>query len=418
LVPAMITGRKGPRFPRPGPAGFLALLCLPWLSFSQDNAAAGSPPYEFHGALREYVSVFGHSPHRLDQAQTRMKLELLSRLGGHAAFRVSGSVTGSADSQSLALDLKEAYIGWYSTFFEVYAGRQVTAWGKADGINPIDVLNPQDLTNPWEDLAIRKTGLFSVKGCARLLNLQLEMAWQPELGYSRVPPAGSPWAWGVPPSVPVLPENTMNNSTRAAKLSWSGSRLDASLCLVDGWGNRPVSTGMYRTRMAGADLASDLGPVRVWAEGAYFRTPDAAGTDPAIPNPSLQYVAGAGATLPGKVQATLQYVQEIITGIDNQTERTQEEAISGNVLLGVPLRQALALRLGRELDRDGNYRAEILAAYDFPENGILCNPRLNLAMTGALSGELGGLIFSGNQGSLLGHFRSNDVIYLKFLYSF
>ena len=55
-------------------------------------------------------------------------------------------------------------------------------------------------------------------------------------------------------------------------------------------------------------------------------------------------LSGAGGALPGKVQATLQYVQEIITGIDSAAERTGEEAISGNWALGLPLRQALVLR--------------------------------------------------------------------------
>jgi hypothetical protein len=408
----------------------VSLACFPAAGWSQGEVpatppevsyggqAAPAPAYSVSGSLREYVNLFGYSPRRLDPVQTRLQMNLVSRLGGHAAFRVSGSGTYAADRQSLALDLKEAYIGWYSTFFEIYAGRQVTTWGKAEGINPTDILNPQDLTNPWEDPAIRKKGRFSVKGNARLLNLQVDLVWQPELGPSLFPGPGSPWTFSAD-SMPAIPEQTSHNATKAVKVSWAGSRLDVSFCYVDGWGNRPIPSGMYRTKMAGADLASDLGPVRVWAEGAYFRTADADGIDPLVPNHSLQAVAGAGGTLPGNIQAALQYVQEVITGIDDETERTAEEPISGNLVMGLPLRQALALHLGRDLDREGKHRAELVTIYDIAGKGVFCNPRVTLTPAPVLSVELGGLVFAGgDSGTVFNRFGRNDSFYGKCLYSF
>ena len=52
---------------------------------------------------------------------------------------------------------------YYTDFVDIRFGKQLISWGKADEINPTDILNPQILSNITEDKIIRKIGLLSLK---------------------------------------------------------------------------------------------------------------------------------------------------------------------------------------------------------------------------------------------------------------
>ena len=145
------------------------LVTLQLLIFSM-IAEVRAQTVEIRGSLRGWLRGFSASPNKIDLAQTRLKLELLSAPGKNIAFLARSYFTHHGLTQSsgnggsgVDVNLQEAYIDYYSDLLSVRFGRQIMAWGKADEINPTDILNPQDMSNILEDKIIRKTGLFAVK---------------------------------------------------------------------------------------------------------------------------------------------------------------------------------------------------------------------------------------------------------------
>jgi len=60
-----------------------------------------------------------------------------------------------------SFDLREAYLAWYPDWGEVKVGKQIVAWGAADGNNPTDNLNAYDYYYLFLPGADRKIGALS-----------------------------------------------------------------------------------------------------------------------------------------------------------------------------------------------------------------------------------------------------------------
>ncbi|MDP8288562.1 MAG: hypothetical protein RAP03_17945, partial [Candidatus Electryonea clarkiae] len=120
---------------------------MTFMSFSD----VSSQSYELRGSLREFVKVFSQSPNEVDLSETRFKLEFLSAHGENSAFKAKSYYIYDGLNKKGTWDFQEAYIDYYSSYLDVRVGRQVIAWGKADEINPTDILNPQNLSNMTEN---------------------------------------------------------------------------------------------------------------------------------------------------------------------------------------------------------------------------------------------------------------------------
>lgn len=234
--------------------------------------------YEIRGSLREWIKVFTESPNELDLSETRLKLELLSTLGENSAFRVKSYYIYDGLNKKGIWDFQEAYIDYYSSFLDVRLGRQVIAWGKADEINPTDILNPQNLSNLSEEKGIRKIGLLALKTEWKFSDFILEGIWKPEFDNMKFPPLDSRWAFFTIPGLEELPEpeypsHRLQDTEWAFKLSRTVSQFDFSISYFDGWDNiaTPVFTfnpgsqqiqldkmKFFRTKMIGLILQEVL----------------------------------------------------------------------------------------------------------------------------------------------------------------
>jgi hypothetical protein len=71
----------------------------------------------------------------------------------------TGAFTETAD---LEWRLREAYAGYYTTYFSFEVGKKTYAWGMADEFNPTDLINPEDLRWMFTlDRPERKIGVYS-----------------------------------------------------------------------------------------------------------------------------------------------------------------------------------------------------------------------------------------------------------------
>ena len=77
-------------------------------------------------------------------------------------------------------DLREAYAVWYPRFGEVKVGKQIHAWGAADGNNPTDNLNAYDYYYMFLPGTDRKIGSLSAAVSVYLGAWQIEAVVIPE----------------------------------------------------------------------------------------------------------------------------------------------------------------------------------------------------------------------------------------------
>lgn len=409
-------------------------ILLGLVSYSYVNAQT----YEFRGNLRQWIKTFNQSSQATDLMETRLKLEMLSTLGRKTAFRAVNYYVYNGLQKTSDWSFQEAYIDYYSRTLDIRFGKQVIAWGKADEINPTDILNPQNLTNITEDKNIRKIGLMSLKTVWKFYDFELEGIWKPEFEAIQLPPANSPWAFFSIPGLaelppPVYPENKLENTEWALKLLRTISAYDFSISYFDGWDNiftpnlvfNPSLQRMElenlifnRTQMFGADFAGSIRSVGVWGECAYFRTEDSDGTDPIIKNPYIQFVVGGDYTFGYNIKANVQYFQEYITKIDDDKEQKSEEAIISKLGIGIPLQQATSVRIQKPFGAGDVHQIELFGFYDIKHEGMMLQPRLILSPEDAFKLELGMVIYEGDEESIFGRFDDNDEVYLKCTYSF
>jgi hypothetical protein len=394
--------------------------------------------YEIRGNLRQWVKVFNKSPQSTDLLETRLKLELLSTIGRNTAFRVINFYVYDGLKKSDSWYFQEAYIDYYSRMLDIRFGKQVIAWGKADEINPTDILNPQNLANIAEEKNIRKIGLLSLKMDWKFYDFVLEGIWKPEFQSMQLPPLNSQWAFFNIPGLtelpsPSYPANKLENTEWALKLSRTISMYDFSVSYFDGWDNiftpnivfNPVTQQMqldqlvfHHTKMIGADFAGSIHSVGVWGECGYFRTEDTEGSDPFIKNPYVQFVVGADYTFGYSIKANVQYFQEYITKVNDDVEEESEEAIISKLGIGIPLQQAASLRIEKRFGAGEVHRVELFGFYDIKHQGMMLQPKLVLSPEDAFSLEIGMMIFDGDKESIFGRFGNNDEVYLKCTYSF
>jgi len=396
-----------------------------------------SQTWEMRGNLRGWVRGFTAEPNAIDLTQTRLKIELLSGFGEHAAFfsRLH-LIHDSKLGDEISWDLKQAYIDYYTDWLTLRFGRQIISWGKADEINPTDILNPQDLSNFLEDKIDRKIGLFTVKADWLLYGFELQTIWKPEYEMMKFPDQDS--NWGLMSSnapLMVVPDHShlnMDQTDWAVKLSKTFGLYDFSL----GYANAleyiptrhylPDTTGsssfipadILRADMIGFDFAGSVATVGLWGEAGYFITDDVDGNNPLVKNPYIQFVLGSDYTFPHSIKINVQYFQEYITKVDDEIEEKAEEALFSKLGIMIPLKQAVTTRIGKTFGFGEAHSIEFFGIYDLKDEGYMVGPKLTLSPQDAVKFEFGAMFFDGKKDVLFGRFKDNDVIYVKGIYSF
>jgi len=202
------------------------------------------------------------------------------------------------------LEIREAYVqvnGFLSKKIDLTIGRQQIVWGTADKFNPTNNLNPYDL----EDILD-----FGRKRGADAINLQYYFNYDFSLQGVFVPffqPANMPvgiFANALNPSMELpqgmvlkglsdtllIPKyNLGKSSTAGLKFKGFAKGVDFSLSYVWGYDGLPSATrntltpvdtlggitinselSYVRTHIIGADLATSIAGIGVWAEAAAF----------------------------------------------------------------------------------------------------------------------------------------------------
>ena len=122
------------------------------------NSILGQINYSGHIQLYKMIRI-------LDQTEISLPFRLVEyQLGlskGNIDLITNTALEYRWASSEAKVDVREAYLVWYPSWGEVKLGKQIHAWGAADGNNPTDNLNPYDYYYIFLPGSDRKIGVLS-----------------------------------------------------------------------------------------------------------------------------------------------------------------------------------------------------------------------------------------------------------------
>lgn len=352
------------------------------------------------------------------------------------------------------IDVQEAYVDLYGFLHEsvdLRIGKQRIAWGTADGLNPTDNLNPDDLEDIWD--FGNHMGSLAANVSLYLGDLEISAVYLPSFTPALLPAGNWSAILSQEVSLPqgltaaTVTDTILLPSGNAKESSTGGLRIeglllgyDLSLSYVYGRDDLPIprtiilSPGavpgevnietelMYpRMHIIGFDLAGALADIGVWAEMAVFMPEEVIlTTDLSLlgmpvqqsvaleDEPYVKYVMGADYTFRNGIYANLQYLHGFIH------ERGRDQ-LEDYLVVGVewtngdgkwtvkPLQAALEIK---DIEHLGDNYATILS----PE--IIYEP------PGGAEVSIGYRMIEGKPSTTFGKMKEYDEIFFKLKYSF
>lgn len=332
------------------------------------------------------------------------------------------------DDRSGGSDVREAYVAGSRGAWDFSAGRQLIVWGRADSVNPTDVLPARNFTllTPLDE--DQKTGVGSARVTWNLDALRLSALWLPEFRASTLPL----------PSVPGV--SFVARDPSAAARQWalraerSGERVDWSVSFFNGYERQPdlrpealsaadARVGLAHTRiqMLGADAAGTWGRYGLRAEAALTRTEDRDGIDPFTRNPFLYVAAGGDRTFFSELNVNVQLLYRRVVA-------WEDPAAAPAPLRELALRQAL-LSNQRDAEQAGatvrvahkwwndTLEAELSGVAWFARGDFLVRPRLRYAANDRIRFTLGGDLYRGPADSVFGSLRDLSTAFVEVQYN-
>jgi hypothetical protein len=358
-------------------------------------------------------------------------LKISRRLSDRVSFLSEGWVAlrGPLNDGDTAGELREAYVDLRLGRLDLRAGRQIIAWGRADGINPTDVLSGQQFALLTPDDADRRLGTTSVRASYYVGDVSVTGVWLPEFrGHEFVLPA-------PPPGVALVQDGRRWPGNQwAVRAEQTGRAVDWSISYFDGMDMAPdlVATGSsdapairlahHPVRVFGADLATNAGRVGLRAEGAFIETADSQGRDPFTKNPYVFIVAGADRTFGGQLNLNVQYIFRYVREDPPPAEGTDFASIvaAQQAIVNSQARRAqhgASLRIAYKWLHD-TLEAECAAAGYAEPAGATLRPKVSYAMTDHWKALAGAEFFRGDAASAFGLLRRNTTGYLEARWSF
>lgn len=395
----------------------IALLALPASAFAQLRT-------DWSGRLEARLGLESTGDLTAAGADARLALdgEVGSEFFPTAAFRleVRAETDAATDAATATAEVRldEA---WGRVFLndgiiELTAGNQRLFWGSTDGVNPVDRLNPRDLTVPPDEETL-PVPMVHLRAWLED-DVNLEAALLPVFVPSERP--GEGWRDDVVPTAPPgvtvtevrpvreeLPDAALENLQLGVRAQWRPAGFDVAASYQYLFRDLPTRsaeiepTGVPgqvilqpvarydRIHVVGLDGSVALGDVVLRAEGAYLFTGDSGGTDPAVGNPSFQIVAGAETVVPDGPRVIAQAI------LDGQTQDAEPGEEAGDLKVGLRSMLVLTYAVGARTD------VEAAWVHDVDGSGML-RPGVAYTFGDGVTGSLEGLIIYGEAGTRFG----------------
>ncbi|HRQ09916.1 MAG: hypothetical protein WC972_00520 [Trueperaceae bacterium] len=372
------------------------------------------------------VAVDGTLPVATADLYLTLQGEVGSGYFPDAAYKATVVAGYDAATGDTRLELDEAYATVYLGQLELTAGKLRRFWGSTDGVNPVDVLNPRDLTFPPDS---EKLAVPMLHGSVYADDVSVEFAVVPVFTPARLP--GAAWRPAVTPQLPpgmtlvgVLPPEDnrpaaeLGNVQFGARGTLDLGQFDVSATYFHGFRSQPTQSARIeptgtpgqvrlqpvldydRMDLLGIDFSGTVGDVVLRGEAAYQITGDPDGTDPTVGNHSLQAVLGGEYLIPGGPRTVVQAIFDYTAPDAGQDPKTDYKAMVA-MTYQPDARTQLDLGWIQSLDGSG-----------------LVMPGVSYSFADGVKGEAKAYVFYGGDGSEFGDWRDNSQLRVSLAYSF
>jgi len=334
----------------------------------------------------------------------------------------NGASAFVSDNNDFALHLKEAYFDWRGEKLALRVGRQISAWGKADDVQIVDILCPQDESSLYSDYQDNRLGIDAVRLSYIGESTQTDFYWIPFFTPSTLPLAeGNPLndvMFGSFDNAPGSysdfdrPDRDLSSSEYGARFSAYLPSFDFSLYGFYGWDDMPFYTadmnGKYkRMAMVGADAAIPAGDFVFRLESAFFPQRYIQVSEGGTRQRNqIMALGGVDWTPAGGWTITAQYVADIVTGSDSPLDRHTYEHLATLSVEKPFLNETILLSGSFAMDlRYFSTNTELVMEYKLTDS-------ITLSMTGEF-------YFAGpDKDGEFGSYKDLSCIILKGKYSF
>lgn len=373
---------------------------------------------------------------------------LAQQVGHEDEDATHASIRDLRYSDEVVSELREAYVEIARSDWELTIGRQIIVWGRADEINPTDVLSPKNYVLLLPDgLSAYRFGTTALKvDYFAQRNIRLTAIWLPITSTSVIPLSDPPPGVRVeaqPPNVRI------ENGTAGFKIDRTGDAVDASIAYAYGYNLLPEvrltsltsdpDTGAPRARVAlahahqhmiGADFATTWGRLGLRGEVAYLHTDNPNGRRLEGVTPFLFYVLGVEHTFPAQVSVIVQYVgrwvrervdpERALDDLDPVRGQARFLAARETFVINQQLdtvQNGWSLRIGKRFWND-TLDCELLGLHYLERNDFFVRPRITYDLADGWRLAIGGEVFGGPKVSYFGRIKENSGAFVELLYSF
>jgi len=398
---------------------------FPGLNLTLEHRQRLARGLRWYGELRVLAQQVGHEHEDADHWSSR-------------ALRYEDEVT---------VELREGYVELARETWEIRLGRQMIVWGRADEINPTDVITPKNfrLLLP-EGQADQRFGVTAMQLDYFLTpGLRLNGVWVPIFAPTDIPLAAPPGAKLESQPPPI----SMEQGSAGFKIDRSGGRIDASLSYFYGFNLLPEArvltasadptTGALqadialrhsRQHMIGGDFATSSGRFSFRGEAAYVHTDNPNGRRLDAITPYFFYVLGVERSFAGDLSLIIQYVgRYVVDRIDPDRALTDPDPAQGFARFAAARETATinqqldtvqngwSLRLAKQFWNQ-TLHCELLGVHYFERNDFFLRPKLTYAITDGWQATIGAEIFHGPTHSFFGRVEDNTGAFTELKYSF
>jgi len=384
------------------------------------------------GYLRNYTGVLTESPNNFSIVQNTFNLNF-SAQSDKISFKFNPYIHYYSDKK-IDLGIREAYVNLFFNNFDLKIGKQQIIWGKAEGVFITDIVSPKDLREfLLPDFDEIRTGITAFKlNYTRDIHT-FEAVWAPVFTPTLMPESGS--IWEAKMDFPVAPSydystsqvnGNLENSEFFARYSLMASAFDFELVGGQFYYDDPAMhltkqinpatmqlTGLivrpeyHRVNMAGGSFSAPVGAFVLRGEGAYysgrrFQTTAPTIQDATIEKDNLHYMGGIDYTLAG-VKLSAQFIQEYILDYEDGIYFDEME----NTMTFLAKKDFFREKLWLEL----------FSYIGLNNEDALIRPKITYAFADGFEILGGANIFVGSEGRF-GQYDVNDMVYMKFKYSF
>lgn len=248
-----------------------------------------SAQFNYSGEINPYVMNRTSNKTQINLPYRIISLDLGYTIGNLDIKTVSALEHRNNPSE-WEYDIREVYLAYYPSWGEVKVGKQIHAWGAADGNNPTDNINAYDYYYLFNTGAGKKVGAFSFSAKAYYKSFQLEGIFTPKHEVNRFPYGEKdfPLAIAEKPTIEYPVENdwefgfriqtTVGESDFGFSIFNGNDRAPSLLSAnVDFQDNVPpvikkLNLGYRTTTMWGLDFVTFFGDLTLRIESALFKT--------------------------------------------------------------------------------------------------------------------------------------------------